>query len=259
MGKHQLLTQTTDGALVLDENGEKLVTQYEFYSAFTTPNEYTLFAEGKPIGTMPVVFPPLPDTYLIFASRYWQITDINSDRKSIMLVPAKSGKPPNFGGAGAIVFDRIREEMFRIYTQRNIPRYLNPIAKDLFAEGRKAFTQLGLHDRRILSWGADVLLFPWKGDRIVYTLYLLLLHQKMRVVNKGLSLAVMDSTENVVREELKAVANMTIDPISLVLDISDKHAEKHDCFLDEELLNQEFAAKNLDLPGAYKTIDELIS
>ncbi len=129
---------------------------------------------------------------------------------------------------------------------------------DLFSEGKKAFTQLGLHTHRILSWGADVLLFPWKGDRIMYTLYLLLLHRKLRVKNEGLSLTVMDSTENDVREELKTITKMKIDPISLVVDISDKQAEKHDYFLDEELLNQEFVAKNLDISGAYKTMYELI-
>lgn len=259
MEKHQLLTQTTDGALVLDVNGEKLVNHYEFYSAFTTPKEYTLFAEGKPLGTMPVVFSPIPDMYLTFAGRHWRITDINTERKTITLVPAKSGRPPNFISAGAIVFDRIREEMFYLYTHHQMPPYLNPTAKDLFSEGRKAFTQLGLHDHRILSWGPDVLLFPWKGDRIIYTLSLLLRHRKLRVDNNGLSLTVKDFTENGVREELKAITKMTIDPISLVLNISDKQTEKHDCFLDEELLNQEFAAKNLDLPGAYKTIHELIS
>ena len=148
--------------------------------------------------------------------------------------------------------------MFRIYTQQNIPSYLNSIAKDLFVEGRRAFTQLGLHAHRILPWGADVLLFPWKGDRIVSTLYLLLLHRKVRVENNELSLAVKNIKESEVREELKAIAKTTIDPLSLVVNIPDKHAEKHDCFLDEELLNQEFAAKNLNISGAYEAIHELI-
>jgi ATP-dependent helicase Lhr and Lhr-like helicase len=259
MGKQQLLTQTTDGALVLGWKGEKLVNNYEFYSAFTTPKEYTLFAEGKSLGTMPVVFPPMPEMYLTFGGRHWQITDINTDRKIMTLIPAKSGKPPKFISAGAIVFDRIRQEMFHVYTQQHIPQYLDSTARDLFVQGIEAFNQLGLHNRRILRWGADILLFPWRGDRIIYTLYLLLLHRKLRVENKGLSLAIMDSTENAVRDELKAIANMAMEPISLVEGISDKQAEKHDWYLDTELLNQEFAAKNLDLPGAYKTIDELVN
>ena len=121
------------------------------------------------------------------------------------------------------------------------------------------FNQLGLSDQRILSWNRDTILFPWKGDRIIYTVYLLLLHQKLRVKHDGISLTVMDATEKYVREKLKAIAvHDAIDPISLVSQISDKQAEKYDCFVDEELLNQEFVAKNLDLPGAYETIDEFI-
>jgi ATP-dependent helicase Lhr and Lhr-like helicase len=258
MGTHQLLTQTTDGALVLGWNGEKLVNDYEFYSAFTTPKEYALFAEGKALGTMPVVFPPTTDMYLTFGGRHWQITDINTTRKTITLIPAKKGRPPNFVSAGALLSDQIRQEMLHVYTEQQRPVYLDATANDLFAEGIEAFTQLKLHDRRILPYGADTLLFPWMGDRVMYTLYRLLLHQKLRVENTGLSLSVLDSTESAVRKELSAIANMTIEPTSLVVDIPGKQTEKHDGFLDEELLNQEFAAKHLDLPGAYKTISELI-
>lgn len=69
----------------------------------------------------------------------------------------------------------------------------------------------------------------------------------------------MDTTKPSVREELKTIAaHDTIDPISLVSEISDKQKEKHDCFLNNELLTKEFVAKNLDLPGAYETIDEFI-
>src|SRR5512133_2644680 len=80
MGKNNLISQSTDGLLVLGWNGEKLVNNYDFYSAFTSPEEYKLFADGMNLGSMPLLFPPTEDMFLIFAGRLWQITDVDSER-----------------------------------------------------------------------------------------------------------------------------------------------------------------------------------
>jgi hypothetical protein len=70
----------------------------------------------------------------------------------------------------------------------------------------------------------------------------------------------MDTDSSSVMGTLRTIAKTSItDPISLVKDLPDKQTEKHDVFLNEDLLNQEFAAKKLDLPGAYKAIHELLN
>ena len=258
MGAHHLLTQTHDGTLVLDWRGEKLVNNYDFYSAFSSLKEYTLLAGGKPLGTMPVIFPPTVDMFMVFAGRYWQITDVDAERKIITLIPATSGKPYFSGGEGFLVSDRIREEMLRLYVEEDIPRYLNGSATNLFQEGLKYFKELRLFDRRMLPWGNELILFPWKGDRVVETLQLVLQHRNIHVQGGGFSLVCSKIQEEELKRELVEILNSAIDPITLLANISDKHAEKHDCFLNEELLNLEFAAKNIDLPGVYNLIQELV-
>ena len=54
MAGHELLTQTHDGTLVLDMPGERLVNHYDFYAAFTSPDEWRLIAKSRLLGRLPI-------------------------------------------------------------------------------------------------------------------------------------------------------------------------------------------------------------
>src|SRR5450759_5747007 len=52
--KMDLITQASDGLLLLGVAGERLVNHYSFYAAFRTADEYRLIAHGRPLGTLPL-------------------------------------------------------------------------------------------------------------------------------------------------------------------------------------------------------------
>jgi ATP-dependent Lhr-like helicase len=259
MGAHNLISQSSDGTLVLGWQGERLVNDYDFYSAFTSPEEYKLFAEDMQLGTMPMLFPPTTDMFLIFAGRLWVITDVNVDMMTIFLIPAKTGKPPKFFGTGAVVSDEVRKEMFRVYNSRKMPNYLDSTAIRLFTEGVDFFDNFGLSAKTMLSLPNGIVVFPWRGDRIVYTLHLLLVQRGLKVEYDGVALTILNTTKENFRNVLKAILeNDPVDAVDLASKVPHKRAQKHDCFINDDLLNMEFAAKNLDIKGSYERIRELI-
>jgi ATP-dependent Lhr-like helicase len=259
MGKNNLITQSPGGTLILGWNGEKLVNNYNFYSAFTSPEEYKLFAEGMNLGTLPMLFPPTTDMFLIFAGRLWQITDVDSDRMTIFLKPAKSGKPPKFFGSGALVSDEIRNEMFSVYNTNKLPNYLDSNGIRFFSEGVDFFKEMGLNSKRVLNFGGHSIIFPWCGDRTIFTIYLLLVKYGLKVEYDGLSLTVLHIADHELLSVLNSViAYFPTDPFSIISNIKEIKIEKHDQYISTDLLKSEFSARNIDLKGAREVILKIL-
>jgi len=259
MGKNELISQSHDGTLILGWKGEKLVNNYDFYSAFNSPEEYKLYAEGMHLGSMPLLFPPSEDMFLIFAGRLWQVINIDDDRLIIFLKPAKSGKPPKFFGTGALVSDEIRQEMFSVFNNGSLPKYLDPTAIKLFSEGCQFFSEMNLARNRIINVGKRSIIFPWSGDSIMFTIHLLLFQFGCKVEYDGLTLTVIDENLQEVRSVLSSILkNFPSDPIPLIQKFNKNIFEKHDPFVGSELLELEFAAKNIDLQGARLSISKIL-
>ncbi|MGS9300790.1 DEAD/DEAH box helicase, partial [Salmonella enterica subsp. enterica serovar Infantis] len=52
-GEHQFLTQLSSGELGLGVEGERQVNQYTFYAVFSTPEEFSIVAGSKTLGSIP--------------------------------------------------------------------------------------------------------------------------------------------------------------------------------------------------------------
>lgn len=259
IGNHNLITQAPDSTLILGWEGEKLVNNYDFYSAFSSPEEYKLFAEGANLGTIPLMYPPTKDMFLIFAGRLWQITSVDEDRLMIYLKPAKSGKPPKFFGTGGLVSDEIRKEMFSVYANKQLPKYLDTTAIKLFSEGARFFSDMNLLENRLLTHGKNSVIFPWSGDSITYTIFLLLLHSGCKVENDGFTITALNMSIGDVRltfEEL--LKDYPSDPVDIIKDVKQMKSEKHDQFIGSRLLQLEAAARNIELEGARKSIERIL-
>ena len=153
LASHELLSQTHDGTLVLDLAGERLVNHYDFYAAFTSPDEWRLLANGRALGTLPITFPLATGLFLIFAGRRWRVVEVHEKRHEVDLEPARGGVPPHFGGSGAVIHDRVRDEMRKVYEDNDIPVFLDATGPELLAEGRRAYRRFGLRDRPFLHRG----------------------------------------------------------------------------------------------------------
>jgi ATP-dependent Lhr-like helicase len=258
--KVDLITQASDGLLLLGTAGERLVNHYSFYAAFRTGVEYRLVANGRTLGMMPVDYPLMPGSLLIFGGRRWKVLTVDDHDKIVELTRSSGGRPPQFAGSGgAGVADEVRREMLAIYQSADIPAYLDANAVRLLGEGRTNFTRFGLHTQPVMSWGADILIFPWRGDRILSTLALALTGNGVEVAQDGVCLTMTGTDRAGAIARLSQLhAGGSPDPLVLAAGVGTKIVEKYDEQLTEELLNEAFAARSLDIDGAWNALGVLL-
>lgn len=259
LAKESLINQAGDGDLIMGLSGEKLIRHYDFYAAFWSPDEYRLVADEKTIGTLPVTSPLMEGKLLIFGGERWEVESVNEDKQIAFLQRAPGGQVPLFGGEGALVHNRVRKQMYSTYTDSHIPRYLDSGAKELLKEGRIHFDRLDLEQRNIVRQGSQTVLFLWAGDRVVNTMHVLLTTRGFQAAKSGLALHVRNCGPEELFEELQRITSS--DPPEaeqLAESVENKVLDKHDHYLSEDLLNKNYASKQLDVEGTLSEIRSIV-
>jgi ATP-dependent Lhr-like helicase len=255
LGAADLLTQSSDGLLLHGERGDQLVNHYSFYTAFKTADEYRLVVRGRTLGSIPVDFPVLVGSLLIFAGHRWKVIDVDSRSRVIELTRSGGGRPPSFAGGGGEIADLVRQRMRTWYESSEVPNYLNQTAQDLLDEGRTSYRRLELHERPIVAWGNDTLIFCWRGDRVLNTLAVALAQAGLRVSLDGVAVHINDSTADDVHAVIRDLAARSQpDPTTLATTVQNKHRDKYDEYLSDDLLAKAYAAHSLDVDGAWDTL-----
>ena len=258
MGDHRLLVQDSSGLLLHGELGEKLVNHYEFYAAFTSDEEFRLICEGKTLGSLPVSRPLLPQQRLIFAGRRWRVLDVDAERKLIVVTPDKGGAPPAFEGGGAMVHDRVRQEMRAVLSEKAPVRFLDTCAQQLLDEARSHYLRANLDHIRLVERGANVQLLTWRGDWVNDALVLLLARNRLVANNEGLFVDVAGASSDRVFDALEEIGGLeTLDPVELLSGVENIRREKWDWALPGETARRSFASLCLDFVGAKETARQL--
>jgi ATP-dependent Lhr-like helicase len=259
LGHDELISQMADGTLVLGTVGERIVNDYKFYAAFTTPEEYRIVHAGQVLGQIPVSYPLQEEMCIIFAGRRWKIISISEEERVIEVVPAAGGVAPRFSGYGAAVHDRVRHKMLEVYQSSTVPAYLAVSARELLREGRAEFSRMGLAHRRIVACEGTVTLFPWAGDRVMSTLVLTLVAQKFDAYRVGVAIEIDKRTSREVEDLLTAILRVgAIDTVSLARAAKDLVREKYDYFVPDDLAAEDSAMRRLDGKGTLEAIRGII-
>jgi ATP-dependent Lhr-like helicase len=177
-----------------------------------------------------------------------------------VLKPAKGGKVPEFSGNAGWVNDRIRQEMFDVYTEKSMPIFLDARAAELLTEARENFKRFGLSTTKFLSQGNTTYLFCWMGDRVLDTLAAMLRTKGLKATNEGISLSIFGASPADVKRCLQILLSEgRPDTLQLSRSVKNKAKEKYDYFLTDELLSADYAASKLDDEGALNTVNTLIA
>lgn len=252
LAAHDLIAQMNDGVLIHGVKGEKLVNSYDFYTAFITPDEYRLVAAGEQLGTLPIVIPVTAGSFLIFAGRRWKVVGVDEEKRVIDLVPAAGGRVPIFDhGGGGNVHDRVRREMFAIYTSDDVPAYLDTVAADLLHEGRENFARYSLNRTSYIPCGDGSMYFPWYGSLAMNTLVRQLAMRGVEVSVEGPAIVAERITPSALRDAVTdCEAERPVDTAGLAASVQNKHEEKWDWALDEATLCASYASRKLARNGA---------
>jgi len=250
LGEHELIVQDSSGLLLPGPVGERLINHYEFYSAFTSDEEFRLVCDGKALGSVPVSRPLTKDQRIIFGGRRWQVRDVDLQAKVIIVSAARGGAPPQFDGLGAMVHDNVREEMRAVLADPAPCPFIDRDAQALLDEGRKTFNALGLGDRHLIESGGKCYLISWLGDYTNDALRLLLNHVGLSCDNAGLAIEI-DADIHRTLAALKEVSDLDASDLdSILADVENMLREKWDWALPESLLMKSFASISLDISTA---------
>lgn len=258
MSDKELIQQMEDGTLLLAPKGERMAEHFSFYAAFSTPEEYQLIAEGKPIGTMPILVPVKPGDPLLFAGKRWVIVDVDDNRKVITLRRSRGGRPPRFDGDVGFINKRIREQMLQVFQRSDLPAFADSTAREMLENARQTFRDYNLNDVRMIALGTRTLIFHWSGDREASTLRLLL-DGKGLVVDPNPGILAIDADIDTVQSTLVSLLEDHVPSAAeLASKVKNKVRQKHDWVLTEELLNLEFARNCLDVEGALDIVKSVL-
>jgi ATP-dependent Lhr-like helicase len=259
LAAHEIITQASDGTLLPGRIGEVLLNHYSFYAAFQSVEEYRLTADSRVLGTIPVDYPILIDSMIIFAGKRWRVLAIDAPSKTIQLARAAGGKAPMFFSSGGEIADGIRQKMRDLYECTYIPAYLDQQSVQLLKQGRATYNQHRLSEGQILQTGADCVIFPWRGSRITNTINVMLNVLGIKTGVDGLSITCHD----VQLDELyAALAEMSAaeppNATTLASHVQVKIFDKNDQFLSETLLSRAYAARDLDPLTAVEAITAIL-
>ena len=250
LGEHELIIQDSSGLLLPGEVGERLINHYEFYSAFTSDEEFRLVCDGKTLGSVPVSRPLTKDQRIIFGGRRWQVRDVDLQAKVIIVSAARGGAPPQFDGLGAMVHDVVRKEMRAVLADSAPCPFIDSSAQALLDEARKTFSLLRLGDRYLIESGSKCSLISWLGDYANDALRLLLNHVGRPCHNTGLVIEI-DASIDQANAALNAVGSLDPGDLNSTLaDVENMLREKWDWALPEPLLKRSFASISLDISTA---------
>lgn len=257
---HKLIMQDATGLLLHGPAGEWRVNHFTFFAAFPDTLEYRLLNAGKELGTLPLSRSLTTGSVLIFAGRRWRVALIDHDKHRIDLAPAAFGRLPRTGGSAMPVHDRVREEMHAVLGGSDSITWLDPVATEVLSEARKRYQILGLNASTLVSHGASVNIFLWRGDRVQDALAALIRSRGLSAENHGICVTVKRTTLSEISQVLQdIVASPPSNPAEL-LNRQDLHgAEKWDWALPDRLFFANYAAGRFDLTGAIEACGELLT
>lgn len=259
LGKYDLIIQMQDGTLTLGLEGEKLVSNYEFFAAFNNNRDYRIDFEGKTIGRIPLLSTLSEDETFLFAGKAWRVIYFNEHKRVIGVKPSQSktsGLP--LSGVGGQVHDAIREEMHRIYITGEAPPCLDRVARENFEQGRACFFRYELDKKVMVTGPAGLALFPWKGDRILETVVLLLNRHSIDASRNGSHIELEYASLNNLKTAVNAIrAGGAVEPQELLKKVKNLDWEKFNCYLPADLKYITYAHTHLDMDGALAFFDRL--
>jgi ATP-dependent Lhr-like helicase len=254
LGEREILQQESSGLLLPGPLGEKLVNNYEFYSAFVSGEEFRLIAEGRSLGSLPISRPLTTGQRIIFAGRRWRVVDVDTEHKVITVKSDSGGAPPAFEGGGSMVHDHVRAEMHRLLSDTEPLRFLDRAASECLNEARDYFRAANLNHKPWFVDGSSILMPTWRGDWVNDGLALLLTAHGLQTSNEGIALRVHSTDSQQLKSLLRQIGNAT------KLSVQDLHLkpeltirEKWDWALPDDLRLRSFASLLLDLDGTKET------
>jgi ATP-dependent Lhr-like helicase len=254
------LEQLDDGTLVPGVEGERLLGGYDLYTAFAVPDEYRLMHNGRPLGSLPLSVPALPESLIIFGGRRWKIVSVDAPSRTLMLTPAPAGKPPRFGGTAMSVSWLIRDAMRGILAMDDVPPYLDPTAQSELLAARAEFRAMGLDTGRLYAERSATWIAAWTSDAALMAL-------RLALQQRGVECAIEDAFVKVdhrsATDTLEVLQKLHDDGLPSMASLLGTAAfppeQKFDPFVPESLLRESYGVRHLHREEAARAVSSVLA
>lgn len=239
--------------LFLTTSAERITNHYDFYSAFSAKEEFSVHCGPDQIGTVSYLGLEKADVFIL-AGRRWEVLVIDDNRKQITVKPTLRKQPPSFlSNAYSGTHAKVREEMKYWLFSPHKPIFLDKNAYAMLQTARETAMKAELHLQSLVASGKSTLLFPWTSDRIVNTLRLLANHNDISVSAEASNTTLVFEGRSIsdTHRFLESIAENRFDLELAVKNISrqSKVQEKYDSMLTDTLLNRAYTLRVLDEQG----------
>lgn len=252
------LEKSERGGLIIGINGEKIVSHYDFYSVFMTPQEYSVKWESKTIGTVDTLF-SVGDQFEL-AGMAWEVRDI-SQKSHIIFVDSISGiskiswKPNPFGNMET----KVVQEMYNILISEEQFPYLTEKASEKLNEFRQIIKKGNIHIQKIVEVErkGQFRIFPWIGTKGLRGFSLALKSRGIdnRINYYGIWLEVkFEGTIYELENIVKKIINTSIDKQHIELEDYMEMSGKYNKYLPKHLLQKQYLIDNVDVIEMQKEI-----
>ncbi len=258
LGKREVLSQLNTGQIVIGNLGEKLLKSPDFYTAFTTPKEYSVFdnKNSKHIGMIQCL--PKVGEVIILSGKRWVVESTDETALTIYVSAILSGGITMFvSDDGTNVDSIIIKKMYEIYGSNTTYPYLDKLtgANKQILQARLFFRHNNLDDRFFISYGNKDYFFTWSGTKINRTITLMALcHLKKQC--SFTELFITDLTYSDIKV-LSSLDKPNGAKLSAIIPRECKIIQKYDHLLTDDLLNLEYAAANLEVDAAYEFLSHI--
>lgn len=193
------------------------------------------------------------------------ITSIDGANNVLRLEHAAGGDPPAFDSEPGMMRARIRQEMRRVYENKDVPVYANKLAKTHIEEGVKSFHRMELDKKQIIFIGGDAYIFGWVDDVAVNTLALALKTQGLKSSFED-GIVIVTATKRVeIETALRRLHGQVADEdarelltAAILAGVDSKEVNKHDHLLPAELKDAAYRERYLDMAGLEELLKELL-
>jgi len=257
LGETDIIQQTSNGQIVIGPVGEDIISDKEFYAAFTTYPELDIVnsQSGEYIGSIIVNMLGI-GACIIFGGMRWTVTEIDYKTKKAYVIPYDYGELPFFRGEGADVDSVIVRKMKEIYLSNEIYPYLdkNTKAIDCLNSARSFYKYNNLDKGEFIYEDENVIL-TWAGSKTNRTISLISLLYLDK--STGFNHIYIDRlTKEDIIEILKH-SKPKAESLCPYLMRFVKERKKYDYLLSDELLDIEYASMYLDVDSAWKELERL--
>jgi ATP-dependent Lhr-like helicase len=252
LGAKDVVEQMAGGDLILGLAGERIRAQRDFYAVFETPLEYHVVADGRPLGSLPLIGIPSEQDHLILAGRRWEVIAVDHDRHELRVTPGHGRKPPLFGGGIGDIHPKIVERMQSVLTATDEPAYLDTEARAALARARAEYERLSDGGRsRFVGLGrTKTIWFTWAGSRAQLTLAAALRCAGVDARDAEIAFE-LPGTVGDAQAIVRSLAAALADPEAVAAAVAPKAFRKYDHLLDEDLLTRAVLQDRLDFDTAW--------